>query len=109
MAGTESRRSLLDEEAFAKLIAPHERFGGAKPAEQIGDFAVLKNALRSERTRSGNQFQILGVQNPVAMKRFRLAGVKHREDNSAIANQRMSSAPPAWSSVRCPDNPACPT
>ena len=47
---------LLDEEAFAKLIASDKHFGRTVAAEQIRNFPVLKNSLRLERTRCRNQF-----------------------------------------------------
>jgi hypothetical protein len=79
--------SLLDEKTFAELVAPHKRLGGMKPPEQVGNFAVLKDALRSEWTGGRNQLQVLRVHDPITMKCFRLARVKDRESNSAIANQ----------------------
>src|SRR5580698_3313646 len=81
---------LLDEEAFAKLIASDEHFGRAIAGEQVGNFPVLKNPLRLEGTGCGNQFQILAVHDTVTMEEDRLPCVKHGENNSAVAHERCN-------------------
>src|SRR5258708_24273388 len=80
--------SLLDEKTFAKLIAANKSLGGTKPPEQVGNFAILVNTLRSEWAGGGNQLEVLRVQNAIPMKCFRLASVKDRQGDSAIANER---------------------
>src|SRR5258708_23200978 len=80
--------SLLDEKPFAELIAAHKSLGGTKSPEQVGNFAVLINTLRSKWAGGGNQLQVLRVQNAIPMKCFWLAGVKDRQGDSAIANER---------------------
>src|SRR3984957_6832657 len=81
---------LLDEEAFAKLIASDEHFGRAIAGEQVGNFPVLKNPLRLEGTGCGNQFQMLAVHDTVTMEEDRLPRVKHGENNSAVAHERRN-------------------
>ena len=82
---------LLDEEAFAKLIAPNKHFGSAIPGEQIRYFPVLKNALRLERTGCRNQFQVLSVQHAVAMEDLRFPRVEDGENYSSIAHERRNA------------------
>src|ERR1700730_18408900 len=80
--------SLLDEKTFPELVAPYKSPGGTESPEQVGNFAVLKDALRSEWAGSRNQLQVLRVHNPVAVECFRLAAMKDGEGDAAIANQR---------------------
>jgi hypothetical protein len=52
-------RELLDEESFAKLVASDKRFRRAVPGEEILDFAVLIDALRWAKDRTGNHLQAI--------------------------------------------------
>jgi len=81
---------LLDEKAFAKLIASDKHFGRAVTAKQICDFPVLKYALRLEWAGGRNQFQMLSVQNTVAMEDRGLARMEDGENNSAVAHERRN-------------------
>src|SRR5580700_1369500 len=81
-------RSLLDEKAFTELVAPYKSPGGTESPEQVGNFAVLKDALRCEWAGSRNQLQVLRVHNPVAVEGFRLAAMKDGEGHTAIADER---------------------
>src|SRR5712691_3659663 len=90
-AGNPCRRSrasasetrLLDKEDFPKLVAADEGFAAPKSAEQVLNLAVLIGPLGGKQRGRGDKFESLAVQNPIAMKGFRFAGVEHREDHAA--------------------------
>ena len=78
---------LLDEEGFAQLVAADEGFHGAKTAEEILNFAILKNFLRGAKRLHRKHLKRIGVRDAVAMKAFGFFAVENGEDNSAGAKK----------------------
>jgi hypothetical protein len=77
--------NLLDEQRFAKLVAPNERFAGAVTRKQILDFAVLVDLLRRANYRRRNYLQRARIRHAVALETFRFFDVEHGEHQAARA------------------------
>src|SRR5271154_6074153 len=85
------RGELLQEEAFAELVAADEGFGGAELSEHVEDFAVLKSAGVNGERWGVQKLDRLVVDDTIAMEAFGRAIMKHRENCSAGANQLVET------------------
>src|SRR5260370_1139441 len=80
-----SEARLLDKQDFPKLVAADEGFAAPKSAEQVLNLAVLIGPLDAKQSRRGDKFESLAIQNPIAVKGIRFAGMEHRENHAAGA------------------------
>src|SRR5689334_16334142 len=81
-------RALFDENALTQLIPSYKRFRGAELLEELLDFAILIDVPRLNQSGHRHQFEIMRVQDAVALKLFRGTRMENCEHRTAIANQR---------------------
>ena len=66
----------LQEERFAKLVAPYEGLGGPKFAEEIENLAILKDVGVYGNRGRRKHFDRLRIDDPISVKPFGRPAVK---------------------------------
>ena len=80
-------QGLLEEQTFADLIAADEGLGAVETTEKVQDLAVLEDTVHGKEGRRGNHFEVLLIENAIAVKRLGAATVEEGQDGSSGTQQ----------------------